>query len=73
LKSVAPLSNSPIKNTRKQEYVVPWGKNPKSIYKKLKKEIKGHYFKEPEEEIFDLIRAIILERPTCEYRRVRQH
>jgi hypothetical protein len=41
-----------------------WGIHSKSIYKKTKDEVMGHYFKQTDDEIFELIKPIILARPT---------
>jgi hypothetical protein len=45
-----------------------WGIYSKSIYKILK--IKGHYFKQINDDVFELIRPIIQAKPTYGYKRV---
>jgi hypothetical protein len=47
-----------------------WGIHSKSIYKKTKDEVMGHYFKQTDDEIFELIKPIILARPTYGHKRV---
>jgi putative transposase len=47
-----------------------WGIHSKSIYKKTKDEVMGHYFKQTDDEIYELIKPIILARPTYGYKRV---
>lgn len=46
------------------------GVHAKSIYKKKKEEVMGHYFKQSDDEIFELIKPIIKARPTYGYKRV---
>ena len=47
-----------------------WGIHSKSLYKKVKVEVMGHYFKQTDDEIFDLIKLLIQVRPTYGYKRV---
>jgi putative transposase len=70
LKSVGPLSKPPKKNKKEVRVCRLWGIHPKSIYKKHKEEVMGHYFKESDDKIFELIRPIILARPSYGYKRV---
>ena len=46
------------------------GIHSRSTYKKLKEEVMGHYFKESDDEIFELIKPIIQARPSYGYKRI---
>jgi len=46
------------------------GIHSKSIYKKSKEKVLGHYFMQTDDEIFELIKPIIKARPTYGYKRV---
>jgi len=70
LKSVGLLSKPLKKKYKKVKVCCLWGIHSKSIYKKHKEEITVHHFKEFDDEIFELIRPIILARPTYGYKPV---